>query len=99
MHRCHYIKFFISFLYEYMYKHKLCLGETNETYERFLFNSRQKNETESVDQYITALRTLAKTCNFCACLRHSHSYATDWSLASTTTLYRKSYYKIGILPW
>ena len=47
----------------------LCLGETNETYERFLFNSRQKNETESVDQYITALRTLAKTCNFCACLR------------------------------
>ena len=49
----------------------LCLGGTNETYERFLFNSRQKNETESVDQYITALRTLAKTCNFCACLRDS----------------------------
>ena len=49
----------------------LCLGETNETYERFLFNSRQKNETETVDQYITALRTLAKTCNFCACLRDS----------------------------
>ena len=50
---------------------KKCLGDTNETYERFLFNSRQKNETETVDQYITALRTLAKTCNFCACLRDS----------------------------
>ena len=49
----------------------ICLGETNETYERFLFNRRQNNETESVDQYITALRTLAKTCNFCACLRDS----------------------------
>ena len=50
---------------------ELCLGETNETYERFVFNSRQKNENETVDQYVTALRTLAQSCNFCNCLRHS----------------------------
>ena len=48
-----------------------CLGETNETYVRFVFNSRQKKENETVDQYITALRRLAQTCNFCACLRDS----------------------------
>ena len=50
---------------------ELCLGETNETYERFVFNSRQKNENETVDQYVTALRTLTQTCNFCNCLRDS----------------------------
>ena len=50
---------------------ELCLGETNETYERFVFNSRQKKENETVDQYVTALRTLAQTCNFCTCLRDS----------------------------
>ena len=50
---------------------ELCLGETNETYERFVFNSRQKNENETVDQYVTALRTLAQSCNFCNCLRDS----------------------------
>ena len=50
---------------------EFCLGETNETYERFVFNSRQKKENETVDQYITTLRRLAQTCNFCACLRDS----------------------------
>ena len=32
---------------------EFCFGETNETYERFVFNSRQKKENETVDQYIT----------------------------------------------
>ncbi len=41
---------------------------TNETYERFLFNSRDQNEGETIEQYITALRTLAQSCNFCTCL-------------------------------
>ena len=45
----------------------LCLGGTNETYERFIFNSRQKNKNETVDQYTTTLRTLAKTSDFCSC--------------------------------
>ena len=40
------------------------VGETNETYERFVFHMR-KQERESVEAYIAALRTLLQTCNFC----------------------------------
>ena len=52
---------------------ELCLGETNETYmyERFIFNSGEKSKEKSVDQYVTSLRKLAQTCNFCACLHNS----------------------------
>ena len=50
------------------------IGETNETYERFLFNSHDQKEKQSrnidilIEEYITALRTLAQSCNFCTCL-------------------------------
>ena len=50
---------------------EFCIGETNETYECFNFNSRQQKEGETVDQYMTALRTLAQTCGFCNCLQDS----------------------------
>ena len=50
---------------------ELCLGETNETYERFIFNSRAKSDEESVDQYIKSLKKLAQACNFFACLHDS----------------------------
>ena len=50
---------------------EFCIGETNETYERFIFNRRNQEENESVDQYVTALRKLAQTCNFCSCLPDS----------------------------
>ena len=43
---------------------KYCIGETNETYERYRFNKRDQASNETVDAYLTALRTLAKTCNF-----------------------------------
>ena len=43
---------------------ELCLGETNEIYKRFILNKRQKKENETVDQYVTALRTMAQTCKF-----------------------------------
>ena len=43
---------------------KHCIGETNETYERFAFNSRQQLESESVEKYVTELRKMSKTCNF-----------------------------------
>ena len=46
-------------------------GETNETYERYLFNKRLKESDESIDIYVDALRNLAKTCNFCECLHDS----------------------------
>ena len=45
------------------------IGELNETYERYKFNQRTQQEGESVTAYVTALRHLAKTCNFCDCLK------------------------------
>ena len=43
---------------------KFCIGETNEPFERFAFNSRIQNDGESVNVYVSELRKLAKTCNF-----------------------------------
>jgi hypothetical protein len=43
---------------------KFCIGETNELYESYIFNTRGQEPGESIDGYITALRTLAETCNF-----------------------------------
>ena len=40
------------------------VGATNEIYERYKFNSRVQEEGESIDTFITALRRLAKTCNY-----------------------------------
>ena len=47
------------------------IGELNETFERYTFNSSNQQEDESIDAYVTALRTLVKTCNFCDCMRDS----------------------------
>ena len=47
------------------------IGEVNETYERYKFNQRSQREGESVDFYITSLKSLAKSCNFCDCLQDS----------------------------
>ena len=47
------------------------IGELNETFERYTFNSRNQEENESIDAYVTTLRTLAKTCNFCNCMHDS----------------------------
>ena len=40
------------------------IGNTNEIYERFVFNKRDQKEGESFDDYINSLRQLIKTCNF-----------------------------------
>ena len=47
------------------------IGEVNETYERYMFNSRDQEADESIDVYMAALRTLAQTCNLCLCLHDS----------------------------
>ena len=39
-------------------------GETNTIYERYNFQKRQQDGSETIDQYVTALRTLARTCSF-----------------------------------
>ena len=41
-----------------------CVGKTNVIYERYKFNNRVQKEHESVEQYVTALRSLASTCEF-----------------------------------
>ena len=41
-----------------------CVGETNDTYERYVFNKRDQQQGESFDTYLTSLRSLVKTCNF-----------------------------------
>ena len=40
------------------------IGEVNETFERYHFNKRDQRPDENIYDYVTALRTLAKTCNF-----------------------------------
>ena len=41
-----------------------CLPERNETYERYLFNKREQEPGESVDQFCTALMRLSEHCGF-----------------------------------
>lgn len=35
---------------------KYCVGETNESYKRFLFNSRNQRDEETADKYVAELR-------------------------------------------
>ena len=44
------------------------LGATKEFFERFIFN-RRNQESETFDQYYSALRNLEKSCGFCDCMR------------------------------
>ena len=41
-----------------------CVGQRNETFERYNFNMRGQQEGEAVDAYVTTLKTLAKTWTF-----------------------------------
>ncbi|KAI0228192.1 hypothetical protein LSAT2_021326, partial [Lamellibrachia satsuma] len=41
-----------------------CLGEANETYERYVFFTRDQQLGEKFDSYVATLHNLAKTCNF-----------------------------------
>ena len=45
------------------------LGQTQEFFERFQFNRRNQQSGESIDEYVSILRNMAKTCGFCDCLR------------------------------
>lgn len=41
-----------------------CLGKTNIIYKRYKFNNRSQEQPEPIDNYVTALRALAETCEF-----------------------------------
>ena len=43
---------------------KHIMGEPNETFERYKFNTRAQKPDESFDVYLNSLKTLVKTCNF-----------------------------------
>ena len=45
------------------------LGQTQEFFECFQFNRRNQESGESIDEYVSVLRSLAKTCGFCDCMR------------------------------
>ena len=55
-------KMIMSKVLELMEKH--CIGQTNVIYERYCFNNRNQETGESFDAYLTAVKALAKTCNF-----------------------------------
>ena len=44
------------------------VGQLNETYVRYKFKERQQATVESFDAYVTTLRYIRKSCNFCDCL-------------------------------
>ena len=50
---------------------EIIIGERNESYDRFKFNRQKQNTGERFDGFYSDLKELAKTCNFCDCLRNS----------------------------
>ena len=43
---------------------EFCVGATNEIYERYRFNKRDQEVGESIESYVAALRSLAKSCKY-----------------------------------
>ena len=43
---------------------EFCVGETNETFERYKFNVRNQETGESIDTYVAELRRMVKPCNY-----------------------------------
>ena len=43
---------------------RYCIGETNVTYERYVFNQRVQQPGESIDDFVADLRKLATNCQF-----------------------------------
>ena len=74
-----------------------CIGECNETFERYVFNRRGQESNESVDAYVTALRKLAKTCNYGTL---ADSLIRDRIVVGIKTIQlERNYYKQENSPW
>ena len=41
------------------------IGEINVTYERFIFNKGNQQDGETFESFLTALRVLLRSCNYC----------------------------------
>lgn len=48
-----------------------CEGQTNEIFQRYQFFTRGRHPDESIESYVTELRILARSCNFCKCMADS----------------------------
>lgn len=70
------------------------IRELNETFERCTFNSRNQQENEGIDAYVTVLRTLEKTFNFCDCMRQSS--VTGSSRPFKITALANGFYRNGV---
>ena len=44
---------------------KYTSGTKNITYERYIFNIRNQNQEESIEEFVTALRRIKKNCDYC----------------------------------
>jgi len=44
---------------------EFAVGELNKTYVRYMFNKRNQNEGETFENFLTNLRTMINTCQFC----------------------------------
>ena len=47
------------------------VGEINECYERLVFHNRNQQQNEPFEQFLTSIRVLVKSCNFCDACRSS----------------------------
>ena len=47
------------------------VGEINECYDRFVFHNRNQQQNEPFEQFLTSIRVLVKSCNFCDACRSS----------------------------
>ena len=70
------------------------IGELNETFERYTFNSRNQEENESIDAYVTALRHSPRhVISAIACTTRSFATGSSWGLK--TNKHGKGSYKNG----
>ena len=53
------------------------MWDVHETYKRFKYNQGSQEAGESFDAYLTGLRNLAESCNFCTCPNMSDSLLCD----------------------
>lgn len=69
------------------------IGELNETFERYTFNSRNQQENESIDVYVTALRTRSPRHVISAIACTTRSSVTGSSWAFKTNKHENGFYK------
>ena len=76
---------------------KHCIGEVNEVYERYVFNRRQQEPSESFDTFVGDLRRLVKSCGYGNVEDSTVEIALFW--VSATTRLGRSDFKSANSTW